>query len=94
MMPLYNIISTAFEICFDMDSPRVNGSELFLSFESTVPVDAAVCSVDSLPDQDCKFNNYSFCYTAIVATCRYYSSDLQISVLQQIRSCVVSCQCL
>ena len=50
-------ISLAFEICFDMDSPRVNGSELFLSFESTVPVDAAVCSVDSLPDQDCKFTD-------------------------------------
>ena len=49
------MISLAFEICFDMDSPRVNGSELFLSFESTVPVDMAVCSVDSLPDQDCKF---------------------------------------
>ena len=49
------MISLAFEICFDMDSPRVNGSELFLSFDSTVPVDSAVCSVETLPDQDCKF---------------------------------------
>jgi hypothetical protein len=60
-----------------MDSPRVNGSELFLSFESTVPVDMAVCSVDSLPDQDCKFTSYSSSYTVVDYV---RSSDLQISI--------------
>lgn len=46
--------SLAFEICFDMDTPRVNGSELFLSFASTVPLDSAMCFVETLELQNCK----------------------------------------
>ena len=59
-----------FEICFDMDTPRVNGGELFLSFFSSVPVDLAECTVTPsrgvLPSgvQDCKL--YSACLSEFV----------------------------
>ena len=52
-MSYYNFY-LAFEVCFDMETPRVNGSELFLSFDSTAPVDAANCTVEGLGTVDCK----------------------------------------
>ena len=51
----------AFEVCFNNDTPRVNGSELFISFDSTAVVDSALCEIENsignqIASQDCKSN--------------------------------------
>ena len=56
-------------MCFNNDTPRVNGSELFISFDSTADVDFALCEIEDgngnpivdgngnqIDPQDCKSN--------------------------------------
>jgi hypothetical protein len=56
------IIQPAFEVCFDSDSPAVDGNQLFISFDSTVAVDNATCVVEDsagnvIASEDCTIGN-------------------------------------
>lgn len=48
---------TAFAIQFDKDTPSVDGNTMFVSFTSTTPVHAAICTVTTQKPVDCELHN-------------------------------------